>query len=298
MENYNLTIGIPIHNEEESIKKCLEAIGQSDLPEKTEIIICDNGSTDKSIDFVQEVKNIKIKVIKESKLGKIFAMNKIIEESSSNFIIFCDADILVKHDTFKKIFDRLRASDLHMVGIGLVDISKNRFFKWYYHGLEKIQKDEVSNNVMGGCFGINKKRFVKFPPVLSTDFFMSAYYYFGDKNATVRDDSIGAYYKRANTIRDILMKKTRNRLKYLQIKKEFPELSKLPYEPTIDYHKFHKNLGFGTFSAFLLYSSFEGIAVIVGTIIFYAKLKNIGYTWRKAKSTKLQDISFLEINNI
>lgn len=290
-----ITIGIPLRNEEESIVKCLKAILHSNLPEKTEIIICDNNSTDNSLLCIKKIKDKRIKLIKESKLGKVFVMNKIIKEASSDYIMFCDADVLVKYDTITKTYEKLKTSDLHIVGIGLLDISKNKFFKWYYRELAKVQKDDIDSNVMGGFFGINKKKFVKFPPILSTDFFMSAYYYFGNKKA-LRFDSIGAYYKRANTVGDILMKKTRNRLKYLQIKNDFPNLSKFQYEPTIDYKKLLKNFSSDTFLAFLLYFSFETIAFIVGTIFFYVKLKKVGYSWRKAKSTKLGDIDISHLN--
>lgn len=290
---YNLTIGIPIHNEEESIEKCLNAILQSDLPKNTKIIICDNKSTDKSMEYVNRINKLHnniIKIVKESKLGKIFAINKIIDESSSNYIVFCDADILVKKDSFKKMYQKLSTSNLHMIGVGLIDISQNRFFKWYYKQLDKIQKDDLERNVMGGCFGINKKKFGKFPPVLSTDFFMSAYYHFGNKKS-MRYDSINVYYKKANTFWDILMKKTRNRLKYLQIKKDYPNLSSFQYERPIDYKKLSKNFNLNTFLAFLLHSSFETAAFIAGSIAFYIRFKKLGYSWRKAKSTKLEDIN-------
>lgn len=294
--NFNgLTIGIPLRNEEESIEKCLQAIFRSDLPENTEIVICDNRSTDKSIEYVSKMQNKEIQIVTEPKLGKAFAMNKIIKRSSFDIIVFCDADVLVKPDTLKRIYNKLKNSDLHMVGIGLIDISTNKFFKWYYQKLVKIQKDDVINNAMGGCFGINQKKFKEFPPVLSSDFFISAYYYFGDQKS-LRDDSIGAYYKKANTVRDVLMKKTRNRLKYLQIKKDFPKLATFPYEPAIDYKKLRIDLSVSTFIVFLLHSFFETIAFIAGTIVFYATFKNVGYSWRKAKSTKLQDVNVALLN--
>src|SRR5689334_4587029 len=102
-DGYNLTIGIPVRNEKESIRRCLECIKLSDLPERTEIIICDNGSTDESVNIVQETQGLDIRIVKEPMSGKVFALNKIIRESLSDYIIFCDADILVERDTLKKM---------------------------------------------------------------------------------------------------------------------------------------------------------------------------------------------------
>jgi glycosyltransferase involved in cell wall biosynthesis len=285
----HLTIGIPVRNEEESIGKCLRAVLASDLPMQTEIIICDNGSTDKSMEFVRTFGDERIRIVQETSLGKVFAMNKIIEQSRSEHIIFCDADVLPRKDTFIQIRKRLVGSDLHAVGINLIDVSKDWFFKWWYRQMAKIEKDELANNCMGGCFGIQKGRFGKFPPVLSTDFYMSAYYHYGNGKC-VRSDDIHAFYKRASTFKDVLMKKIRNRLKYLQIKMRFTDLAGFQYEPPVDYNRLAKNLSPATFATFLLYAFFEAVAFAVGTTVFLVKFKHIGYSWRKARSTKLQDV--------
>lgn len=283
-----LTIGIPLLNEEESISKCLGSILESDLPREYEIIVCDNGSTDKSPELLKRFRNKRLRIIDEQNKGKAFAINRILEQAKSNYVIFCDADIIVKKDTLKKIYKKLRDSDLEVVGSEFEDISKNILFRNYYKNLSKIMKDDIDENVYGMCFGVKKKGFKKIPSVLSTDFFISAYYYFGNQKA-IRDKSIKAYYKKPNSFRDILMKKTRNRLKYLQIKKTFPELSKFPYEPKIDFRKLLRNISFAVFLTFLIHSLIEVLAFVFGTIIFYISFKNIGYSWRKAKSTTLKE---------
>jgi len=287
--NCDLTIGIPVRNEEESIGKCLRAVLASDLPTHTEIVVCDNASTDMSMAYVREFDDERMRIVQESTLGKVFAMNSIIEHSKSEYIIFCDADVLPAKDTFIKMRERLVDSDLHAVGINLLDVSKDAFFQWWYRQMAKIEKDELANNCMGGCFGIQKRRFGKFPPVLSTDFYMSAYYHYGNGKC-VRFDDIHAFYKRANTFKDVLMKKIRNRLKYLQIKLTHADLAGFQYEPPVDYRRLTKNLSFATFVAFLFYAFFETVAFIVGTAIFIVKFRRIGYSWRKARSTKLQDV--------
>jgi|GEM_PF-5299406 len=300
MDSYNLTVGIPVYNEKESIKKCLEAIRLSDLPERTQIIICDNGSTDGNLEIIRENKGLEIKIVQESAIGKVFVMNKIIAESLSDYIIFCDADILVERQTFKKMADELKASGSHVLGINLTDISKDSFFTWYYRQFGKIKDHSLDKSLIwGGCFGISKSKFIKLPPVLSIDYFISAYYYVHDQGAALVDGSICAYYKRVNTFTDVIAKRIRNRLKYLQVIDKFPELSRFPYKAKarVNYHAVGQNLSLGTLSVCLLNSLFNATASIIGTVIFYLKLKNVGCTWKKSISTTLADISSADLEN-
>jgi|TARA_B100001964_G_scaffold237694_1_gene301707 glycosyltransferase involved in cell wall biosynthesis len=88
----SLSIVIPCLNEEEGISFCLEKIKrvlQKENIEKTEIIIVDNGSTDKSIEIAQE---FNVKIIKENKKGYGNALRTGIKHASGEFVAFADAD--------------------------------------------------------------------------------------------------------------------------------------------------------------------------------------------------------------
>jgi len=88
----SLSIVIPCLNEEKSLPSCLEKIKQvlqKENIEKTEIIVVDNGSTDKSIEVAQKFNT---KVIKENKKGYGSALRTGIKHASSEYIAFADAD--------------------------------------------------------------------------------------------------------------------------------------------------------------------------------------------------------------
>lgn len=82
---------IPAYNEAERIEGVLNALSQSKLID--EIIVVDDGSTDKTGEIVSKFK--KIKYIKNKKnLGKSASMQRGVNESKSKIIFFCDADLI------------------------------------------------------------------------------------------------------------------------------------------------------------------------------------------------------------
>lgn len=93
-----LSIIIPIFNEEKTIKKLLEKVLSVKLPSQVEkeIIIIDDGSTDKTPQILSNLKStqLKIKVLRHSKnQGKGAAVKTGIEHSTGDLIIIQDGDL-------------------------------------------------------------------------------------------------------------------------------------------------------------------------------------------------------------
>ncbi len=106
-----ISIIIPAYNEEKRIKKTLEAI-LSYLQKKKydyEIIVVNDGSTDKTKDVVLEFKNRKIKIIDniENK-GKGFSVKQGFLTATKEWVLFSDADLstpIEELDTFFRYKD-------------------------------------------------------------------------------------------------------------------------------------------------------------------------------------------------
>ena len=95
----NVSIIIPAFNEEKTIKKLLNKILSIDLSNinfTKEIIIVDDGSTDKTAEICSGYKNIKL--IKQNNMGKGSAVQKGILHSSGDYILVQDADM--EYDPF------------------------------------------------------------------------------------------------------------------------------------------------------------------------------------------------------
>ncbi len=110
--NYFPTISIivPAHNEEKYIKKSLESVANLDYPkEKIEVIVVDNGSTDKTFEEARRFKKKfhtklkKIKLFKLSRPGKSEALNIGIKYASGDIVGILDADTIVRKDCLKKM---------------------------------------------------------------------------------------------------------------------------------------------------------------------------------------------------
>jgi glycosyltransferase involved in cell wall biosynthesis len=105
-EHLFFSIIIPAHNEEGYIGKTLDYVLKSDYPkEKYEVIVVENGSTDKTISTLDEYKNKGIRVFSTKGRGVSKAKNYGISKISpaSYWTIFLDADTLLMKNFLKTL---------------------------------------------------------------------------------------------------------------------------------------------------------------------------------------------------
>ena len=102
--NPHISIIIPAYNEENKIKNTLESI--TDIDEINEILVIDDGSSDKTSEIAKSIHNKKIKVFTlEKNMGKGYALNyglKIAMKNSS-IIGFLDGDLGRTSSEVKKL---------------------------------------------------------------------------------------------------------------------------------------------------------------------------------------------------
>lgn len=104
MENNLVSIITPMYNSEKYIKQCIESVINQTY-KNIEMIIIDDGSTDKSRQIVLEYANKYdlIKYIKQERnMGIAEARNNGIRSSKGRFIAFLDSDDLYKKDKIEK----------------------------------------------------------------------------------------------------------------------------------------------------------------------------------------------------
>ncbi len=112
-----VSILMPVYNEESTLKKILKKINEADIGGvKKEIVIIDDGSTDKTIQILNNLKqdNIKIYYNKNNK-GKGYSIKKAIRKASGNIIIFQDADLEYDPNDYKKLLDSIIHGDNDVV---------------------------------------------------------------------------------------------------------------------------------------------------------------------------------------
>ncbi len=90
----SLSVIIPAHNEEKEISKTLRALLKSKYPKKKmEIIVVNDGSTDKTASLVNKFPVRLINNVK--KLGKVASLNKAIAKAKGEIVVTMDADSIV-----------------------------------------------------------------------------------------------------------------------------------------------------------------------------------------------------------
>jgi glycosyltransferase involved in cell wall biosynthesis len=112
MTHKTLSIVIPVYNAAETLKECLTAIFQSDYPD-FEAIVVDDASSDNSGGIAAWFP-CKLISLKQNR-GSSAARNEGIKNAKGEIVVFIDADIIIKSNTFQSIADLLKDEDLAAV---------------------------------------------------------------------------------------------------------------------------------------------------------------------------------------
>lgn len=112
-----LSIIIPVFNEEKNIKTVISQVKNVPIRMKKEIIIIDDGSTDKTREILQSYnKDLSIKTIFQSKnQGKGSAIRRGLEEATGDFVLIQDADLEYSVEDYPKILEPFKSSNAQVV---------------------------------------------------------------------------------------------------------------------------------------------------------------------------------------
>ena len=97
-----ISILIPAYNEEKVIEKTIESALEIDYPKK-EIIIIDDGSTDKTLLIARRFRRDNVKVLHKENSGKATALNYGINFAKGEIVTILDADTIAGKNSLKEI---------------------------------------------------------------------------------------------------------------------------------------------------------------------------------------------------
>lgn len=96
------SIIIPNYNKEKYIRKCLDSVFQQTIDKsKYEVIVIEDGSTDSSINIINEYD---VKLLKTNRLGAGGARNRGIDVAEGEYVFFLDSDDFLYE---KNVLDRI-----------------------------------------------------------------------------------------------------------------------------------------------------------------------------------------------
>lgn len=100
MNDISISIIIPVYNGEKFLEKCIDKLGKDMRGTHCELIIIDDGSTDRTRDLLQQYTNV-ARIISKSNGGVSSARNLGIEVAHGKYITFIDIDDEIPENILK-----------------------------------------------------------------------------------------------------------------------------------------------------------------------------------------------------
>lgn len=99
-----ITVIVNVYNGEKYIKKCLDSILEQTY-KNIEILVIDDGSTDKTKNICESYNDKRIKVLKTDHIGLSQSRNVGIDNAKGEFLYFIDVDDFIKKDTLEYLYN-------------------------------------------------------------------------------------------------------------------------------------------------------------------------------------------------
>lgn len=175
---------IAAYNEEENILETMRGLKNQDYPGGVEIIVVDDGSTDRTVELLQSLGMRNLKVIKADHGGKAHALNEGLKHVTHEIVICIDADTYLHPQALKRIVARFLTDPENtaaVAGCVLVKNSRSTFMtrmqEWdYFTGIASAKRQQSlyqGTLVAQGAFSAFRTKIVKahqgWPSVIGED---------------------------------------------------------------------------------------------------------------------------------
>ena len=107
MDNYKVSVIVPVYNAEEYIGATLDSIINQDF-NSYEIIVVDDGSTDQSPEIISEKltkSTANYRIIRQDNAGVSSARNRGMQEATGEYLVFIDADDYVTGNHLSELYN-------------------------------------------------------------------------------------------------------------------------------------------------------------------------------------------------
>ncbi|ABR30093.1 glycosyl transferase [Thermosipho melanesiensis] len=158
-----ISVIVPVLNEEKTLEKTLKSI-KNQTYKNFEIIVVDNGSTDKSVEIARKYTT---NIFFEEKKGSINAIVKGIKNSKGDIFLTCDADSIYPKNYFEKIFKTFKKHEKICAIYGPFMFIENgkisNFFTWIsYIIMDFLSKLFTKTYIVGAAnFAIKRECYFK-----------------------------------------------------------------------------------------------------------------------------------------
>ena len=163
MMECKISIIIPVYNAERYLKKCINSIRNQTLSE-IEIILVNDGSTDRSKDICDYYRNLdkRVKVIHTKNRGVSHARNIGIQNASGKYIMFADSDDYVEKEWCQELYNLIISESVDLVICGY-NVENQRGKKIYIETRVLSEKEDVSSLIVNDFFVLYLKNLLNSP---------------------------------------------------------------------------------------------------------------------------------------
>lgn len=157
-EKPKISVIIPLYNTADYIEQTLLCIINQTLKE-IEIIIINDGSTDNSLQIVNEIKDSRIRVETQKNQGQSAARNRGLEIANGEYIYFMDSDDLLTNDALERCYVKCEQEKLDFVFFNaeLFGDNNNIFRKNEY--IRTLPQDKVFSGIEAMNLLIDKQEY-------------------------------------------------------------------------------------------------------------------------------------------
>ncbi|MGE5217535.1 MAG: glycosyltransferase [Chloroflexota bacterium] len=145
-----LSLLIAAYNEADNIAETLRGISMQDYPGKIEVVVVDDGSSDRTVEVLASLKMPNLKIVKAKHGGKAHALNEGLDHVRHEIVVTIDADTFLHPQALKRIVARMLTDPPHtaaVAGCVLVKNSRETFMarlqEWdYFTGIASAKRQQ------------------------------------------------------------------------------------------------------------------------------------------------------------
>lgn len=184
-----VSVIIPVFNNEQYLKECLDSICNQTLSD-IEIICVNDGSEDNSLQIIEEYKqkDNRIILINQDNMGQSSARNNGLKIATGEYIGFVDSDDYIDKDFYEKLYNSAALNNLDMAVAGIVrfkGIRRRCMLNFDDNILEyNFNKKMKICRIPRQCYTVNK--IYKRETLLENNLFFKEGMYYEDIGFTIR----------------------------------------------------------------------------------------------------------------
>lgn len=237
-----VSILISAYNEEAVIERKIQNLLELDYPkDKLEILIGDDGSTDKTVEIVNRYKDQGITLVKAPRnAGKAAMLNRLEKKASGEILLFCDANTMLFPNVVRKLTDPFKDKKIgcacgHLILTDKSGTELGRGESAYWDLESEIKKFEGMMDLLiggnGALYAIRKELYTDLPTKKSVmdDFFVTTKILQKGYYCTFISSAIGAEQTSKETIGEYRRKVRIGRANFNYLLSYLPLLN--PFRP-------------------------------------------------------------------